>query len=245
MSDSPSEPTASTPDDGLLVVSGEVDLATVPELRRRLGGVRTRAPELTVDLSAVTFIDCAGLRPLLEARKRQRADGGRLVLMSPSWAVVRLLQFTGLLAAFTVVDALSRAPGPLPTRRRGETAVGRLSTRPGEPTASRGEVERLRAELLALRETMRTRPAIDQAKGMLMAVHRCDAEQAWSSLARASQTHNVKVRDLAEAMIRAAETVDAGSPRPTLETVGDLRPELTAALRDVLSPPGDEPRRAE
>ena len=95
MPDSPPEPTASTPDDVLLVVSGEVDLATVPELRRRLGGAKTRTPELTVDLSAVTFIDCAGLRPLLEARRRQRADGGRLVLRSPSWAVVRLLQFLG------------------------------------------------------------------------------------------------------------------------------------------------------
>jgi anti-sigma B factor antagonist len=145
MRDPSPEPTTSTPDDGPLVVSGEVDLATVPELRRRLGGAKTRAPELTVDLSAVTFIDCAGLRPLLEARRRQRADGGRLVLMSPSWAVVRLLQFTGLLAAFTVVDALSRAPGPLPTRRRGEPAAGRLSTRPSEPTASGDDVEGLRA----------------------------------------------------------------------------------------------------
>ena len=141
MPDFPSEPNASTLDDGLLVVSGEVDLATVPELRRRLGGATTRAPELTVDLSAVTFIDCAGLRPLLEARKRQRVDGGRLVLRSPSWAVVRLLRFTGLLAAFTVVDALSRAPGPVPARRRGETAVGRLSTPPSETTAAAADEE--------------------------------------------------------------------------------------------------------
>ena len=114
MPDSPPEPTESTPGDLLLVVSGEVDLATVPELRRRLGGADDRSTELTVDLSAVTFIDCAGLRPLLEARRRQRARGGRLLLMSPSWAVVRLLQFTGLLAAFTIVDTYGAAWQPPP-----------------------------------------------------------------------------------------------------------------------------------
>lgn len=70
-------------------------------------------------------------------------------------------------------------------------------------------MDRLR-DLRALREAMRTRPAVGQVKGMLMAVHRCDAEQAWATLARASQIHDVRVRDLAGAMIRAAETPDPG-----------------------------------
>ena len=45
------------------------------------------------------------------------------------------------------------------------------------------------------------RRVIEQAKGMVMAVRRCDAENAFTSLVVASQHFNVKLRDLAVALV--------------------------------------------
>lgn len=91
-----------------LSVGGEVDIAAVPELRQRLDRASAGGTELTVDLSAVTFIDCAGLAPLLEARMKLSARGGTLRLLEPSDSVLRLLQVSETLAAFTIVDALAQ-----------------------------------------------------------------------------------------------------------------------------------------
>ena len=60
-------------DGATLVLSGEVDLLTAPVLRSRLHQAASGAGELVVDLSAVTFMDCAGLEPLLEARAARRS----------------------------------------------------------------------------------------------------------------------------------------------------------------------------
>lgn len=49
---------------------------------------------LVLDLSALTFIDAAGLRAVLDASRRVTARGGRLQVIS-SESVERLLQLTG------------------------------------------------------------------------------------------------------------------------------------------------------
>ena len=53
-----------------VAVIGEVDLATVPELRDRLLGVlHDHNPDLLdVDLGGVTFLDCAGIGALVGVR---------------------------------------------------------------------------------------------------------------------------------------------------------------------------------
>jgi len=61
-------------------------------------------------------------------------------------------------------------------------------------------------EMMAM---MRRRQLIEQAKGMVMGHAGVDAEQAFAVLVRVSQRENVKVRDLAGAMLaRAGETVE-------------------------------------
>jgi hypothetical protein len=45
-----------------------------------------------------------------------------------------------------------------------------------------------------------TRPTIEHAKGILMLYRRQNAEQAFADLVRASQTHNVKLAAIAEAL---------------------------------------------
>ncbi|MEY9835651.1 STAS domain-containing protein [Streptacidiphilus sp. EB103A] len=60
-----------TPDGRTLRVSGEIDLHTAPALEAEICAyLRCRPAAITVDLSAVTFIDCSGLNALLRCHAR-------------------------------------------------------------------------------------------------------------------------------------------------------------------------------
>lgn len=67
------------------------------------------------------------------------------------------------------------------------------------------EDARSRAALHAVSEQLRTaldsRAVIDQAKGMLMALHGLSSEEAFAHLVAVSRNSNVKVRDLAERLV--------------------------------------------
>jgi hypothetical protein len=56
-------------------------------------------------------------------------------------------------------------------------------------------------ELADLRATLRTRPVIEQAKGILMAQHHCDAETAFGMLRSASMRDNRKLHELATCIV--------------------------------------------
>jgi len=63
-----------------------------------------------------------------------------------------------------------------------------------------------------LEQALRSRAVIDQAIGIFMAESRCDADQAFSMLRRASNNRNMKLRDLAAEIVMR---VGGGpSPRP-------------------------------
>jgi anti-anti-sigma factor len=87
---------------GVVIFIGDLDVATAPALHAQLGRTAAGdpAPHLLVDLSGVTFMDCAGLRPLLAARNR---TGAAVSLRNPAPPVLRLLRLLGLTATFTVV----------------------------------------------------------------------------------------------------------------------------------------------
>ncbi|MFF2546483.1 STAS domain-containing protein [Kitasatospora sp. NPDC058063] len=75
--------------------SGEIDLDTAPALRGALTAAFESHREVALDLSEVTFIDCAGLGALVRARNQADRCGGRLVLRGAGRRVVRLLELTG------------------------------------------------------------------------------------------------------------------------------------------------------
>jgi GAF domain-containing protein len=66
-----------------------------------------------------------------------------------------------------------------------------------------------------LAEAIRSRAIIEQAKGMLMAEHRIDAQQAFELLRTISQKTNVKLRDVARRLVEersGAPAQDPGGP---------------------------------
>lgn len=73
-----------------------------------------------------------------------------------------------------------------------------------EPTES----DVLHGQLHGLRQAMRSRAAIEQAVGILIAVYGTDPETAFESLVWMSQQHNVKLRKLAAVLIES--TIEVG-----------------------------------
>lgn len=71
--------------------------------------------------------------------------------------------------------------------------------------------ESLRREIAGLRRAMETRPSIDQARGMVMALARCGPAQAWEVLQEVSQRTNIKLHVVAEQLLATR----AGQPLPT------------------------------
>ncbi len=86
------------PGDGgtIVAVSGDVDVCTEAPLRQALLRIiRERGARLMVDVSGVSFIDCAGLRALLATRRRAELRGGFMRLIATSAAVRRIIELTG------------------------------------------------------------------------------------------------------------------------------------------------------
>jgi anti-anti-sigma factor len=72
-----------------LAVSGELDLATVAELREAVRSAAAAAREVLLDLREITFIDSTGLTLLVNVDAESRADGFGLAIV-PGPAVRRL-----------------------------------------------------------------------------------------------------------------------------------------------------------
>jgi anti-sigma B factor antagonist len=94
----------------VVAVSGEVDVATAPDLRAKLlelvGEGKLR---LVVDLEAVQFLDSTGLGVLVSAVKRARNDGGDLALICTHQHLLKVFEITGLETVFAIHDSLDAA----------------------------------------------------------------------------------------------------------------------------------------
>lgn len=91
-------------------VRGELDYGSAPALDQRLSAILTmRAPAVVLDLSLLTFIDCAAVRVLVAAGRRAAAHGTTVALAAPRPAVARTLQITGLDRQFTVFPNVAEA----------------------------------------------------------------------------------------------------------------------------------------
>lgn len=88
---------ASDPGQTVVAASGQVDLATAPQLAEALAKAQGNGgAEIVVDLADVDFLDSAGVRVLVEAAQaaRQR-DGVLSVRGARSW-VAKVLEITGV-----------------------------------------------------------------------------------------------------------------------------------------------------
>jgi anti-sigma B factor antagonist len=82
----------------LVAASGELDLASVDELRTALRTAATTTPSqsVVVDVSDVSFIDSTALAALLRSNDELSSNGVQMVMACPPGPVRRLLTMTSL-----------------------------------------------------------------------------------------------------------------------------------------------------
>ncbi|MGW7256304.1 ANTAR domain-containing protein [Streptomyces sp. NPDC054834] len=199
----------------LLIPQGELVHGCADILATELAALPTGVVGVELDMSAVDFMDTAGLEFLELLNRYGRHHGVPVSATAWKGQPRRVLELAGLDTA----DPLhTHAQGPEPE--------------PSVPASASSSVSRERAEQMRvleeeidqLRRAIVSRPLIDQARGVLMATHACTSDEAWDILRETSQLSNTKLHTVAEA-VTATSTAD-GSPFPE-RLRGALRTALT------------------
>jgi anti-sigma B factor antagonist len=93
---------------------GELDAYTVGQFREALSELAT-TPRLLIDLSAVPFMDSAGLGALIGGIRRAREAGGDVAVACSRPTLTRLLHTTGFDRIVPVTDTMEEAVAALTT----------------------------------------------------------------------------------------------------------------------------------
>jgi anti-sigma B factor antagonist len=87
----------------VVVLDGEIDAHTAPQLAEHLASFPTGfADGLVIDMAAVTFMDSSGLRILIDLNGRAAGAGVEMILRSPSRAVARVIEISGVGSVLSV-----------------------------------------------------------------------------------------------------------------------------------------------
>ena len=80
-----------------IVIGGELDMVSSPELQRDVGDLlRSRPARVVIHLDRLTFVDSAGLRALLAIDDAARDAGTEIRLLPGSPDVMRVVEAAGL-----------------------------------------------------------------------------------------------------------------------------------------------------
>ena len=95
-------------------VSGNIDLATSPELRKALLRElrELRMPRVVLNLGSVRYIDSSGVASLVEGLKASRDVGSRFILFGLNTTVREVLQLSNLVKIFEICENEEQAVSP-------------------------------------------------------------------------------------------------------------------------------------
>jgi len=95
-------------------ISGDIDLATSPELRKvLLRELREkRTPRVVLNLKAVRYIDSSGVASLVEGLKASRDVGSRFILFGINTTIREVLQLSKLVRIFEICENEEQAAAP-------------------------------------------------------------------------------------------------------------------------------------
>lgn len=89
-----------------VALTGELDIASTPELEQALERIEENAPaQIVLDLRGLEFLDSTGLRALVGADARARAAERRLSIVRGPDAVNRIFSVTRLDERLEMLDA--------------------------------------------------------------------------------------------------------------------------------------------
>lgn len=206
----------------LLAPRGELVHGCADTLAQALAGLPDGVGRVDLDMAGVTFMDTAGLQFLdvLDDHRRRHA----VPVTATNWngQPRRILELAGLDTTDPLRSTAHRPPCPRP----GPGLTGVPASAPARSAVALERSERLRdlqTEVEQLRHAIASRPVIDQARGVLMALHGCTSDEAWNILRETSQLSNTKLRTVAAAITSSAG--HGGPPPPAA-----LRTALRTAL---------------
>ncbi len=93
----------------VVVVGGELDMLTAPDLRRAVIERLDPASTIVLALDGVTFLGTSGLAALIEMREHAQRTGATLRLACTERRVLRPLSIAGLHHLFEIHDAVEDA----------------------------------------------------------------------------------------------------------------------------------------
>lgn len=95
-------------------VSGDIDLASSPQLRKALLRElrELRMPRVVLNLKAVKYIDSSGVASLVEGLKASRDVGSRFILFGLNTNVREVLQLSKLVKIFEISESEEQAVAP-------------------------------------------------------------------------------------------------------------------------------------
>ena len=95
-------------------ISGDIDLATSPLLRKALLRElrELRMPRVVLNLTAVRYIDSSGVASLVEGLKASRDVGSRFILFGLNTTVREVMQLSKLVKIFEICENEEQATAP-------------------------------------------------------------------------------------------------------------------------------------
>ena len=104
---------ACTIEDGMVRVSGEIDMNTAPTLYEALVTCAQEIGRLpTIDLSGVSYFDSSGAQALVEAGKMDPAGTGAANIVGVRPNVMRIMRMVGLDELFEIHSTGETEPEP-------------------------------------------------------------------------------------------------------------------------------------
>ncbi|GAA1587832.1 hypothetical protein GCM10009789_46700 [Kribbella sancticallisti] len=185
-------------------LSGRLGAPSTCHLRGAVRQALSNRPErLVIDTGGLVGCDRDGVTALLGSLREATSDAVPVAVSSPASDFRRLLDELALRQDLTIRTFTSL-----------DEAVADSLAAPGAPAPNHdillGQVRNLHRALL-------TRAAIEQAKGILMAVYGLDPDAAFALLVWHARNARVPVRDLASRFVSAARQLPLTSMTP-LET---------------------------
>ncbi|MDN0194398.1 ANTAR domain-containing protein [Streptomyces sp. S.PNR 29] len=195
-------------DRALLVPRGELVNGCADTLAETLAGLPAGVYRIELDMSGVVFMDTAGLQFLDVLNDFSQRHEVPVTATNWNGQPRRILELAGL---DTTDPLCATAHRPAPEPDVPEPASSAVALERSE------QLHVLQVEVEQLRHAIASRPVIDQARGVLMAIHACTPDEAWHILREASQLSNTKLRLVAAAVTAGAEA-DGPAPPPEVRT---------------------------
>jgi anti-anti-sigma factor len=94
----------------VISVTGELDIATTPKLRRSLGAALDRGVRrVVIDLRPLDFLDSVAVAALLHVAQRLRHEGRLAVVVDPDSYIQMVFEIAGLPHCLDVVETRAEA----------------------------------------------------------------------------------------------------------------------------------------